>query len=395
MGVHIGIDASCWLNRRGYGRFARELLTALVREDRENTYTFVADFDPALAEPANRVGRWVRVRTTTPAAQAAAAAGRRSVRDMWAMRRAVKQERFDLFFFPSAYTYFPVSGPMKVIVAVHDVIPERFPQHVFPNWRAAFFWKMKLLAARRRADLVLTVSEASRRDLMEEFRISEVRIRVVPEAADGRFRRLMDERDLQEVEERRQRFGDQFLLYVGGISPHKNLELLLDVLAALRRQPGNSRCRLVLVGEYERDVFHSSYEALRKKSTDLGLNGAVVFTGYVSDSDLVYLYNAAPVFVLPSLLEGFGLPALEAMACGTPVVASAAGSLPEVVGDAGLLCKAEDPEAFREAIARVLCDPELRASLRDRGLKRAAKFSWSESAKLTQSIFQQLARDNR
>jgi glycosyltransferase involved in cell wall biosynthesis len=307
------------------------------------------------------------------------------------MARAVRREGFDLFFFPSVYTYFPVLRGPKVVVAIHDVIPERHPTHVFPHRRAAVLWKLKLLAARRRADLLLTVSQASKQGLMEEFRIPEERIQVIPEAADRRFHPVGTEGDLHEVEDRRRRLGNPMLLYVGGISPHKNLDLLLDVLAALRRQPSLQECRLVLVGDYTRDVFYSSYEALRRKTAQLGLTEAVIFTGYVTDSELVYLYNAATVFVLPSLCEGFGLPALEAMACGTPVVASAAGSLPEVVGDAGLLCNLGDPGAFREAVERVLRDPGLRACLRERGLKRAGEFSWEESARRTQAIFEQLA----
>ncbi len=392
--MRIGIDASCWINRRGYGRFARELLTTLVEQDTQNRYTFMADFDPAGCEETPVGGSWVRVRTTTPAAQAAAAGGRRSITDMWAMRQAVRRGRFDLFFFPSVYTYFPVPEKVKVVVAVHDVIPERFPTHVFPHWRAALLWKLKVLAARRRADLVVTISEASKQGLVEEFRIPENRIRVIPEAADRRFRCLTSDQDLQEVEDRRRRFGHPFLLYVGGISPHKNLGLLLDVLAALRRQTAYRDCRLVLVGDYKRDVFYSSYEALQRQAADLGLGDAVVFTGYVSDAELVYLYNAAAVFVLPSLCEGFGLPILEAMACGTPVVASAAGSLPEVIGDTGLLCNVGDPAAFRKAIERILHDPELRATLRERGLKRAEQFSWEESARLTQNIFEQLVPES-
>ncbi len=106
--MHIGIDASCWINRRGYGRFARELLSRLVEQDTQNTYSFVADFDPADCVDIPLRGRWVRVNNTTPAAQAAAAGGRRSIRDMWAMRRVVRRERFDMIFFPSVYTYFPI-----------------------------------------------------------------------------------------------------------------------------------------------------------------------------------------------------------------------------------------------------------------------------------------------
>jgi glycosyltransferase involved in cell wall biosynthesis len=389
--MRIGIDGTCWLNRRGYGRFARELVGGLAALDGGVEYTLVVDFDPAQAPPVPPGIQVLPVVTRRPAARAAAAAGRRSLPDMWAVSRAISRERFDIVFFPSAYTYVPVTGPGQVVVVVHDVIAEQFPEHVFPTRLATTLWRLKLLAARRQADLVMTVSEASRKGISTHFGIPPDRIVVVPEAADPIFQPLPRDNVSGEVLRRFSLLDRRFLLYVGGISPHKNLGALLDAFAQLRRDPACSDCCLVLVGDYSGDVFYSAYDQLRQKAELLGLGDAVCFTGYVADEDLVHLYGAAEAFVLPSLLEGFGLPVIEAMACGAPVVASARGALPEVVGPAGLLFDPDRPGDLYDVLHRVLTDAGLRGRLRHLGPQRAAEFSWDRAARTALSAFRSLA----
>jgi len=389
--MRIGIDGTCWLNRRGYGRFARELVSSLVALDGGVDYTLVIDFDPRQA-PAFPPGiRILPVATRQPGARAAAATGRRSLADMWATSRAISRERFDVVFFPSAYTYVPVTGPGQVVVVIHDVIAEQFPQHVFPTRLAATFWWFKLLAVRRQADLVMTVSEASRQGIAERFGISADRIVVVPEAADPIFHARPRDDAMNDILQRFSLRGCRFVLYVGGISPHKNLGTLLDAVVQLRRDPAYADCRVVLVGDYAGDVFFSAYDALRRQAEALGLGDAVCFTGYVADEDLAYLYSAAEAFVLPSLLEGFGLPVIEAMACGAAVVASRRGALPEVVGDAGLLFDPDRPGELCDVLRRVLSDAPLRDRLRRLGPQRAAEFSWERAARTTWSAFRSLA----
>ena len=388
--MRIGIDGTCWLNRRGYGRFARELVGSLAALDGGVEYTLVIDFDPTQA-PALPPGiRVLPVSTRQPAARAAAAAGRRSLADMWATSRAISRERFDVVFFPSAYTYVPVAGPGHVVVVIHDVIAEQFPQHVFPTRLAATLWWLKLLAVRRQADLVMTVSEASRRGIAERFGIPLDRIVVVPEAADALFRPLPRNAAMHDVLQRLSIGDRRFLLYVGGISPHKNLGALLDAFAQLRRDRVADDCRVVLVGDYAGDVFYSAYDALQRQVQMLGLGDSVHFTGYVADEDLAYLYSAAEAFVLPSLLEGFGLPVIEAMACGAPVIASRRGALPEVVGEAGILFDPDRPGELRAALQRVLSDATLRDRLRRLGPQRAAEFSWARAARTASSAFRRL-----
>jgi len=296
-----------------------------------------------------------------------------------------------LFFFPSVYTYFPISrGKTKIVIAVHDVIPERFPDQTFPNRWAGWLWKLKVYLARRQADLIVTVSESSRKGIAEEFGILDWRIPIIPEAADPRFRPI---EEFERIHPTLARWGlaqSRILLYVGGISPHKNLHTLVDALAALRQNKDLYDCKLVLAGDYQGDVFYSSYQDLQRQIRCLGLDESVVFTGHVTDIELVHLYNGAVALVIPSLCEGFGLPALEAMACGTPVVASANGSLPELVGDAGLLWDVGRPAELLQALARLLNNPNLRTTLRNRGLQRAKEFSWEKSATRAKDIFHQL-----
>jgi glycosyltransferase involved in cell wall biosynthesis len=149
---------------------------------------------------------------------------------------------------------------------------------------------------------------------------------------------------------------------------------------------------LVLVGDYVADVFHSSYPAIRGLVHAAGLQSLVRFTGFVPDTDLRHLYSAADTLVLPSFYEGFGLPALEAMACGTPVIASNAGALPEVVGDAGLLFDPRSADALTHALSRVLADVALRGDLAARGRARAAQFTWGASARAALAAFEEIAR---
>lgn len=388
--MRIAIDGTCWLNRRGYGRFARELVHELVVQAPEIVWTLVTDFDPAAA-PAPPAGvRVQRVATGTPAARAAAATGRRSVADMWAVSRALSGGGHDLIFFPSAYTYVPVFGRSRVAVVIHDVIAEQLPEQVFPTRRAAWFWRAKLWAARRQADLILTVSEASRTALAGHFGIPPGRIVVVPEGPGVEFQPCDP---ASEVLAQYGLLGQRFVLYVGGISPHKNLVALVDAFADVRSAPAPGSPILVMVGDYQGDVFHSAYAAVRGRAADRGVADAVRFTGYVPDADLAHLYNAAAVLVLPSLLEGFGLPVVEAMACGTPVVVSNRGALPEVVGDAGIVCDPDRPGALAGALRTVLDDAALHARLRTAGLARAAQFSWTRAARVTLDAFRRLSAD--
>jgi glycosyltransferase involved in cell wall biosynthesis len=279
-------------------------------------------------------------------------------------------------------------------VTIHDTTAERYPKLIFPNRRSRLFWKLKVQLAVRRADLIATVSKASKQEIIREFGVPEARVSVISDAVGAEFYPLDEEPKTREVIAKYGvNVGEPFILYVGGISPHKNLHTLVDAHALLGQESGAPSANLVLVGDYQRDVFYSSYTSLREKIDGLGTTDKVVFTGFVDDADLMDFYNAASVLVMPSYDEGFGLPALEAMACGTPVIASNAGALPEVVGNAGRLFSPHSPQHLKDHLATVLSDRLVHDTMSRMGLQRAREFSWERSAQAALTAFSQLGRN--
>jgi glycosyltransferase involved in cell wall biosynthesis len=377
--MRIGVDGGCWGNRRGYGRFLREILGALARVDQRNEYVVFLDSSAYESFRIEGPFRPVRVELSSPVSQAASSEGRRSVGDVLRMTRAVRREPLDLFFFSSVYSYFPIAGRLPVVLGIHDTIPERNPKFHFDSWRQAIFWRAKVRLALAQATTVLTVSEYSKRCLTSVLRVPESRIRVLHEAASPVFRKL----DTTPPEE-------SFLLYVGGFSPHKNLGTLVRSFARLA--PRWPTVKLLLAGDYESDSFKGVFGELRDEVARLRLVQRVVFTGYVPDEELCRLYNRATLVVLPSLEEGFGLPALEAMACGTPVIASAGHALEEVVGDAGVLVDGTDESDLSGAIEQLLGDPERTRRMAEKALERAAAFSWDRAANDLLGIFEEAKR---
>ena len=386
--MRIGIDASCWSNRRGFGRFTRELVTAMVSGHAEHAFTLVVDRQTA-AEWRPPEGCAVRVvKTAAQPTRAASAEGARSPMDLVRMGWALSWGGFDAVFFPAVYTFAPLFRRVPTLVTFHDAIAEAYPQLVFADGRARLFWKLKTWLARRQADRVLTVSESARREVTAAFGVPESEVDVVSEAAAGHFKPLADRSVIASVLEAYGiPIGPPLILAVGGISPHKNLPVLLQALARLGPEP-----HVVIVGDHTHDSFLTCFRDLKEESARLGLTGRVTFTGFVPDEDLVALYNAAQVLALPSLAEGFGLPAMEAMACGLPVAASRRGSLPEIVGEAGVFFDPLDPEDMAEALQRPLGDEELRASLSAAGLARAARHSWQEAAGTAVRLIEETVR---
>ena len=378
--MRIGIDATCWSNPRGYGRFTINMLSALLEQDKDNEYVFFMDsFTASLGNfPENATLRVIEL-TESPT-QAASSEGRRSLKDMIKMGRAISREKLDIFFYPSVYTYFPIFNSAKKIVGIHDVIAEKYPEMIFNNWKNRLFWNMKTWLAVKQADLILTVSEFSKNGIAEHFGIKEDRIKVISEGSNSAFK---PETDKQKVDAVLSNYelpaSARYILYVGGIAPHKNLTCLIEAFSILVKQETYQDIKLILVGDYENDVFLIDKQ-LKNIMDNPVLKKNIVFTGNISDEDLNLLYNGAAVFVLPSFCEGFGLPALEAMSCGTVVIGSNTTSIPEVVGNAGLFFNPDKVNELVLQLQHVLDDDELRGKLQSRSLERAATFSWQRSA---------------
>lgn len=271
----------------------------------------------------------------------------------------------------------------RTVYTLHDLIFLRYPEYHLPYNR----WYLTLTMPRylRAADVIVTPSEWTRQDALQHYHLPETKIKVIYEAAAPHFKPVTGVGDLERV---RQKYSlpPKFILHVATIEPRKNLSRLLDAFQTLLADWPD--LRLVLVGK-KGWLYEHFFQHLQAS----GLESRVIFPGYVADADLPAFYQMAKLFVFPSLYEGFGLGPLEAMACGTPVVSSNRSSLPEVVGDAGLLFEPTDTRALAQAMRRVLTDETLQAELKGRSLRQAQKFSWAKAAEAHVAIYQSLLAD--
>jgi glycosyltransferase involved in cell wall biosynthesis len=303
------------------------------------------------------------------------------------MSRAMSHREFDLLVFPTIYSYVPVFSRAKKIVMIHDIIPEKYPDLTVPRSAARFLWNTKVALGRWQADAIATVSDYSRRGILEHFGLTAERVFVVGEGSDPIFRVL----EHAQLNEHLRAVGiptaGRLIVYVGGFGPHKNLESLLAVFAKLSTRDEFRDIVLIMVGEYSKEVFHSAYETLKNKVYELGLSKRVIFTGYLADEDLVILLNLATVLVLPSLIEGFGLPAIEAAACGCPVVATTESPLSTLLGRGALYVDPTNPDELQSVLGHILVSEELREELRRAGIVAARELSWEAAAHQMISVF--------
>ena len=381
--MRVGVDATCWSNPRGYGRFTRNLLAALLAETDGHDYVLFVDQAthdhcpwplPARAEI-------VVVRTQVAPSAAASAHGSRSLPDLWRMSAAVARTELDVFFFPSVYTYFPVPPGLRVLLGVHDVIAETYAQQVFPGALQRWLWSAKGWLGRRQATYIVTVSDYARDRIAEHFHWPADRLWVVGEAPAPVFRPLPEPGAAAAALAVRGLAPDtRYIMCLGGLNPHKNLLMLLDVLGQLHAGGRYADLHLVLVGPAEEDTFTPGAGALRERLQKLGLQDAVHFTGFIDDEEVVAWLNGALALVMPSLEEGFGLGAVEAAACGAPVVATCNSPLPQLLAGGGYFVDPLRPEQLRSALAALLDDEDGRRRLGETALLRAQALTWPRAA---------------
>ncbi|MGH9315070.1 MAG: glycosyltransferase family 4 protein [Vicinamibacterales bacterium] len=370
--MRIAIDARK-LHDYGIGTYVRNLIRQLARQDHTSEYVLLCHPDDCRA--AKALGENFRAVPDRSRPY--------SVREQISVPMDLRREAVDLFHAP--HYVLPPLVSCRSVVTIHDCIHLMFPQYL-PNRLAWGYARTFMWAATHRSDRVLTVSEASKRDILRFCHIPPEKIDVIYNGIDDRFWTAPCEEDVIRVRERYQ-LNAPFLLYAGNIKPHKNLERLIEAFHRLRGE-GFADLTLLIIGD---EI--SKYAALRRAVHRHHLHKHVRFFGFVPDETLAVLYRLADVFVFPSLYEGFGLPPLEAMASGTPVVTSNVSSLPEVVGDAALLVDPRDPDAIAGAVRMLLTDRTLREDLRRRGLARARAFSWEQSvARIRQIYAEVLAR---
>jgi glycosyltransferase involved in cell wall biosynthesis len=364
--VRIAIDTRK-LHDFGIGTYVRNLLRQLAKLDGNTEYVLLCqERDSAVAAALGPNFR--SVVDNSPAY---------SFREQISIPKALRRERVDVFHAP--HYVLPVLTKCRSVVTIHDCIHLMFPQYL-PNRASYGYARASIWSAAWKSSRILTVSESSKRDILRFFDVPPDKIDVIYNAIDDRFSEHPAEEEMVRVRERYQLHGD-FILYAGNVKPHKNLERLIEAFHLIR-QGGLDEVKLVIIGD---EV--SKYAELRRAVHRHNLHKYVRFLGYMPDETLAVLYRLAAVFVFPSLYEGFGLPPLEAMASGTPVVTSNVSSLPEVAGDAAVLVDPYDPRSIAEGIRRVLTEPELRQAMRARGLHRAAEFSWEHSVRRVRDIY--------
>ncbi len=374
--MRIGIDATCWHNRRGYGRHARALLCALVKHFPEHEYIFFLDCETG----ADSLPAGIQLRilaSSTPTAVAAGANGRRSFRDMWRVSRAISAEPLDVLLFPTIYSFVPTATRARKLIIIHDVIAETFPKLTMPGKTARLLWRLKVALGRMQADTLITVSEFSRDAIARHFGIRRDCIQVVGEASDPVFRVLTDSRKSDVLRQLGVSGDCQLVVYVGGFSPHKNVPALVEAFHNIRHQFPSAT--LILAGELESEVFYSHIQEIRAVVKEFEMESRVIFTGRISDEYLVRLLNHSHVLVLPSLMEGFGLPAVEAAACGCPVIATKQSPLPQLLGDGGIYIEPGTGE-LQDALALVLSSPTVRERMREAAISSAQRLTWDSAA---------------
>ena len=371
--MRIAIDAhSVGTRLAGNETYATNLIEALAEVDQANQYTLFVTTREAIERFTNRWPNFTVVRTLPHSPL---------VRIPITLTAELRRRPVDVLHVQFTS---PPLAPCPVVVSIHDLSFEHLPETF--NRRSRMQLRLTVRRSARSAARILTLSNYVREDLIATYKIRGDQISTVPLAAARCFEPITD---ATEVEKVRQTYGisGDYILSVGSIQPRKNLRRLIRAYAILREQrPGVKLPTLVLAGK-KAWLHGDTLRAVRES----GVGDHVLLTDYLPQADLPALYSGALCFVYPSFFEGFGLPPLEAMQCGTPVIVGDRTSLPEVVGDAGLLVNPFDEREIAAALDRLIFDLNLRRQLSVKGLQRAAQFSWKETARRTLEVYSQAA----
>jgi len=379
--MRIGIDARFLTHPQpgGFKTYTENLVAALANLDRDNEYILYLDRTPGTLD----------LIPTQPNFQPRVITGSVPIvgfpwREQIQLPLQASADHIDLFHAPCLTA--PMYLRCPLVITVHDMIwafPERFSQKgAFSIKRNIMQWYNYLVPAyvTRQASAIITVSHVARESIIERLGFSVDKIHVTWEAARPSFTQVSDVQCLDAV---REKYGlhSKFILAIGSADPRKNISTLVDAYSLLSSEL-REEYGLVIVWAHS----HLA-DGLSGQVSRLGLNGKVQFLANVNNEDLGLLYNSASLFVFPSLYEGFGLPLLEAMACGAPVVAANTSSIPEIAGDAALLFNATNAKEMAATIAQVLSDSEVKSNLVRKGLKRSALFTWEKCALDTVAVY--------
>lgn len=378
--MKIAIDAR-WIfpEISGIGAYTRELITQLTKIDKENEY-FLIFSDKKLADQLTKnIGNSLPDNFMVLLVPYSIF----SIKNQFQLPKKLKKLQIDIFHSPNyiiPFLTFPrnKTGKIKCITTIHDVIPMIFPHHAPKSLKSKMFWLYKILMREvaKRTDTIITDSQSSANDIIKHLKIpatSQSKIKIIFCGVTKEYKPPAT--DSHKTSEYRK------ILYVGRSDPYKNLIVLIKAFAKASLKL-TAPAKLIIAGSP--DPRYPEGPALAK---ELNIEDNIQWTGYLSDKDLVRTFQEADLLVHPSQYEGFGLPVLEAMACGTPVISSNASSLPEVAGDAAILVNPNDINAYAENIIKVLNNSELADKLSKKGLEQASKFSWEKNAQATLTIY--------
>lgn len=360
--MKIGIDIQTTLgNKTGFGFYVENLVKELKSSKSDYEYTLIR---PELEQDFS--------------------APKRFVWDQFGVPKQARNAGVDLLHQPSFSA--PVLFKGKTVVTIHDLIAVHFGEDI-PFWSRQYFGRLMPFTYRF-VDHMIAVSQHTKKDIVNLLHTPEDKITVIYEAADKKFKPLVNK--VEECRRIKKKYGitDDFILHVGTLNPRKNLEFLVSVYAEVVKT--NPNYQLVIAGK--KGWY---YESLIEKVKSLGLEKKVLFIGYIDEEDKVAMYNSAQILAFPSLYEGFGLPPLEAMASGLPVIASNRSSIPEVVGSGGILNNPTDIKAWVNTFNHLLGDEKELARLSQLGLKQASNFSWSKTARQTVEVYDKVLKGNK
>lgn len=372
MNIGIDIRAAKWYRGTGIGTYTYQLVNSLNNQDIKNTYNLYSD-NSSIDIPFNSNFNTV-LSSNEPSS------------NFWESVQkpmAVDPSSLNLYHVPQNGMGLPESSEVPVVITLHDTIPLHMPETVSDTYLNLFNSKMPELI--NRCQGIITVSEYSKRDIINDFNFPEDRVFVTHLASENIYRPI-DKILCSSMVKNHYNLPDNYILYVGGFSPRKNIAGLIKAYSLIRNKLPLGM-KLVIAGTKGKSF--SIYSDLAYK---LNIAEDVIFPGFIDMEYMPYLYGAAELLVYPSFYEGFGLPPLEAMACGVPVIASNVTSLPEVLGDSALLCNPDNIYELASFIIEVIENSRLRQILINRGFSKASSLNWNKTAANTIKIYKSLLK---
>jgi glycosyltransferase involved in cell wall biosynthesis len=355
--------------KTGKGWYVYNLVKEIIRLDKTNQYLLYGNGKNPFKEHPNVTYKKI---------------DSKSIKWHFLVLKDIKKQEVELFFAPSSFIIPAfVSKTIKTVITVHDLVSYLFPAN--HNLKAVIIERLTLRRALKKAGSVFVVSENTKRDLLKKFNYPENQVHITYCAASEFFKEKVSAEELEEFR-KKMKYPNNFILAVGTLEPRKNLSTLIRSFATIKKW--FPEYKLIIAGKKG-----WKYKQIQETLAKYSLENEVIFPGYLKDDELRKTYKLAKVFVFPSLYEGFGIPPLEAMASGCPVVSSNVASLPEVVQEAGMLVDPRNPYKFAEAVSSIIENEQIRESLIERGYQQADKFHWKQSAKKAVEVFNSLANE--